>query len=144
MGIKFLLLLLAARVVFAADWETVRRISPDKDIDVRTRDNKVAGGAFISASDASLVLRSKSGERSISKDEIDHVRVADPSRRVNKGLLTTVIGAGVGLAIGLFACPSCANEGAPFKYTGRLTAIGAGVGATGFLSTPYRTVYKRR
>ena len=144
MTIKILLLLFAANVVFSADWEAVRRISPDKGIDVRTRDSETTRGTFVSANETGLVLRSKSGEQSISKDEIERVRVNDPSRRINKGLLTTAIGAGVGLAIGVLACPSCANEGAPLKYTGRLTAIGAGVGATGFLSAPYRTIYKRK
>ena len=144
MKIKILLLILAANVVFSADWEAVRRISPDKGIDVRTRDSETTRGTFVSANETVLVLRSKSGEQSISKDEIERVRVADPSRRTKTGLLTTAIGAGIGLGIGVAICPHCVNEGAAGMYTGPLTAIGAGVGATGFLSAPYRTIYKRK
>ena len=95
-----------------------------------------------SASETVLVVREHGGERSIARDEIRKVRVADPSRRMRNGLIATAVGVGIGFAAGWAVCPHCANEGAPGKYTGPGVAIGAAVcAAGGFLPVPWRTIY---
>jgi hypothetical protein len=142
---KALLLFLATGMAFAAGWEAVQEISPGHKIEVMTRDGKDTRGVFVSASENTLVVRSKSGEDSFARGDIRRVRVADPSRRARNGLIGTAIGAGIGLAIGAAVCPQCPNEGSGAKYMGPLTAAGAGVGAAaGFLPAPYRTVYKSK
>jgi hypothetical protein len=135
--------MLAANVAFSAGWEAVQRIPPDAKITVRSRamPNEVHG-TFVSATETTLVVRAKAGEQAVSRNDIRRVKVADPGRRTRNGLIATGIGAAVGIAIGAAVCPHCANEGSGGKYMGPLGAAGAGVGALGFLPTPYRTIYK--
>ncbi len=120
----------------------------DAKIEVKTKDGAVSGGVFLPASATSISLREKSGERAIAMADVAHVRVYDAGRRVRQGLLWTAVGAGAGAGIGVAACPGCANEGQRAKYVGPGVAVGvavgAAVGAAGFLSSPYRTVYRDR
>jgi hypothetical protein len=142
---KMLLFLLYANLAFSAGWEAVQRIPPGSRIEVRTRESEHLRGVFVSATEDAVVMRSKSGEESITRNAIRHVRVADPSRRMRNGLIATAIGAGAGLAIGAAVCPYCGNEGAGAKFTAPLAAIGGGAGAAaGFLPTPYRTLYRSK
>ena len=139
------LLLLVTFVAFAAGWEDVQKITPGHKIEVDVSSSDNTRGLFVSATDSGLVMRSKSGERSIARADIRRVRIADSSRRLRNGLLGTAIGAGAGFGIGFAVCPHCANEGAGGKYAGPLTGIGAGAGALlGFLPSPYKTVYKEK
>ncbi len=137
-------LLLSAGAMFAAEWEAIRRIPPDREIEVKTRNGTRLRAAFVSATAEAVVVREKPGERSIARSEIRQVRVADPLRRVRKGLIWTAVGAGAGLALGWAVCPHCASEGSGYKFVGPGVAIGAGLGALGFLPVPYRTVYKSK
>jgi hypothetical protein len=142
---KVLLFFLIASAAFSAGWEAVQRIPPDTKIEVQTRQAENVRGTLVSANETVVVIRSKSGEQSVTRGDIRCVRVAHPSRRLRNGVLATAIGAGIGLAIGVAVCPHCGNEGADWMYAGPLTAIGAGAGAAGgFLPLPYRTVYKSK
>ena len=141
---KLFLLLLLTGAAFAADWDALQRIiPPGQTIEVTTRDKTHTRAAFVSATPDALVVREKSGERSIARAEIRQVRVADPARRTRSGLIWTAVGAAAGAAIGVAVCPHCPNEGHDY-YAGPGVAIGAGVGALGFLRAPYRTVYKSK
>ena len=126
----------------ADDWEAVRRIPSDGKIEVAVRDGTRTRGVLVSAGPDTIVLRDKSGERSIGKAEIRRVLVADPSHRARNGAIWTIVGAAAGAGIGFAVCPYCPNEGHGEKYVAPATAVGAGLGALGFLPTPYRTVYK--
>jgi hypothetical protein len=142
---RVLFLLLAVTAALPADWEAVKRVLPETKIEVTTREPRSVRGTFVSATDTTLSLRSKSGEESILRDDIRLVKTAEPSRRLRNGILASAIGAGVGLAIGIAICPHCANEGAGGKFTVPLTAVGAiGGAAGGLLPLPYRTVYKSK
>lgn len=100
---------------------------------------------FVSATAEALVVREKSGERSIARVEISRLRTLEPTRRMRNGLIGTGAGIGVGAAVGVAVCPHCPNEGHGYKYVGPGIAVGAGIGAAlGFLPKPYRTVYKNR
>jgi hypothetical protein len=126
----------------AAGWESVQRLPAGDQIEV-TRGGKTSDRRFVSASADSLVVRGDTGEESVARSEVDRVRVKEPGRRVRRGLLWTAIGAGAGVGLGIAACPGCFNEGAGAKYVGPGVAIGAGLGALGFLSSDYRTVYRK-
>jgi hypothetical protein len=139
---KLLLLIVMAGSALAADWNAVRGIPAAQKIEVTTKDGKRTQSEFVAAAAETLSMRVKSGEQTLARTDVRQIRVYDPSRRLHKGILWTLIGAGAGLGVGVAACPSCANEGAGYKYAGPGTAIGAGVGALGFFSSPYRTVYK--
>jgi hypothetical protein len=142
MKMKLLLLVVFAGAAGAAGWEAVERIERDRKIEVVMRDGKETRAVFVSATADALQVREKTGERSIARGEIRRVKVADPSRRVKRGVLFTAIGAGIGAGIGAAVCPYCPNEGHGYKYVPAGTAVGAGIGALGFLSSPYKTVYK--
>ena len=128
----------------AAGWDSVQRTAPDHAIEVFTQDGARVRATFISATADSIVIRDSSGERSIERPSVREVRVHDPSRRTRMGLIATAIGAGAGFTVGYLVCAHCINEGAEYKYVGIGVAVGAGLGALGFKSAPYRTVYKSK
>lgn len=144
MKLNLLLLLLAANAAFSAEWDTLRRIAFDRRIEITTRDGTRTCANFVSVKGDVLAFREAADERSLTRVEIRQVRIFDPGRRVRKGLLWTAVGAAAGAGAGVAACPYCPNEGHTSPYVGPGTAIGAGIGALGFLSSPYRTVYKSR
>ena len=141
--LKLCLLFVMATVADAAGWDAVQRVAPGHRIEVTMKSASMKG-AFVSASDAALVVRTKAGEQSIARAEVKRVEIADPGKRVRRGLLLTAIGAGVGAGLGFAVCPYCANEGNGSKYVAPMTAAGAGLGALTFLPTPYSTIYKSR
>ena len=65
----------------------------------------------------------------------------DASRRIKRGIMWTAIGTAAGIGIGFGVCPYCSNEGHS-GYVGAGAIGGAGVGALGFLSSPYKTLYE--
>lgn len=137
-----LTLLLFAGAILGASWSEVQRISPGHKIQVENLKRENTRGTLVYADEMELMVRSKSGEHSIARADIRRVRIANPSHRVRNGLLSTAIGAGAGLAVGFAICPHCPNDGSPTRFTVPATLTGAGIGALGFLPTPYRTVYK--
>jgi hypothetical protein len=144
MKLKLLLLLLAVSTAFGAEWDALRKISSGRKIEIITRDGRLTRASFVSVAGDVLAFRENSGERSLTRVEIRQVRIFDPGRRVRKGLLWTAVGAAAGAGAGLAACPYCPNEGHTSTYVGPGAAIGAGIGALGFLSSPYQIVYKSK
>jgi hypothetical protein len=138
---KLLFLLLIFSAALSAAWEAVERIPAHRQIEIVLRSGSRVRAEFVSTAAGALVVRETSGERSIPRSDIRAVRVHDPSRRLHRGLLWTAIGAGAGAAAGAAGCPSCPNEGHGNPYVGPGIAAGAAIGALGFLSSPYRTVY---
>jgi hypothetical protein len=143
---KLCLFLFASSLVFAADWDAVQRIPATQRIEVTDR----SGGGrlratLVAASADTVVVREASGERSIPRANIRKLRVFDSGRRAHRGFLWTLVGAGAGAGASLAACVSCPGEGREMtKYVPLGVGVGAAVGALGFLSSPYRTVYKSR
>jgi hypothetical protein len=144
--VKLCLFLLASSMAFAADWDAVQRIPAAQKIEVTERSG--AGrlrATLVSASPDTVVVREASGERSIPRADIRELRVFDSGRRTHRGFLWTLVGAGAGAGASLAACVSCAGEGRDMaKYVPLGVAGGAAIGALGFWSSPYRTVYKSR
>jgi len=139
---RFLLLLFTAAIAMAGDWNSVMRTRAGERIEVTTSDRKQFKADLVSANDDGLVVRTAAGEQKVARNQIRKIRVHDTGHRILKGIMWTAIGAAAGAAAGLAACPSCANEGHGSKYVGPGAAGGAAIGALGFLSAPYRTVYK--
>ena len=141
---RLCLLALAASTLFAG-WEELKGLPPGDKTEVALKKADAVKGTFVSATDTAIIVRDGTGERSIPRDEIRRIKVADPSRRLRNGLIGTAIGAGAGLAIGWAVCPHCANEGNGVKFVGPGVGIGAGLGAAaGFLPAPWRTVYSSK
>ena len=143
---RLFLVLFTTGLLVAGDWNAVQQIPAAQKIEVTERDG---GGrlraTLVSVSPETVVVRSTSGERSIPRVSIRELRVFDPGKRVHRGLLWTLVGAGAGTGASLAACVSCANEGHDTsKYVPVGLAAGLRFGALGFLTSPYRTVYKSR
>lgn len=113
-------------------------------VEVQERTGKAVRGSFVSIKPDAIVVRVKSGEQSIPRASVRRIAIHDPARRIRNGLLSTAIGLGAGIGVGLAICPQCANEGSPAKFIGPGAAIGGGLGALGFLPTPYRTIYRSK
>jgi hypothetical protein len=134
-----------AASTLSAGWEELKTVPPAQKIEVSVRKGDTAKGTFVAASDTAIIVLENTGERSIARDEIRKIRVADPSRRLRNGLIGTSTGFAAGLAAGWAVCRHCANEGSAGKFVGPGAAIGAGVGATaGFLPAPWRTIYSSK
>ncbi len=141
---KILLLLLAASTAFANDWDLIQRIPADRKIEVTEQDGTRLKGTFVSSTGEALVIQENSGTRSLPRAGIRQVRIYDSSRRVRRGLLWMLVGGAAGAVGGAAICPSCPNEGNGAKFVAPGLAIGAGIGALGFLSSPYKTIYKNK
>ena len=137
-----LVFLTTATAALGADWDQVRRISEGQQIEVTTRNGIRARGAFVLASTDSVVVREQTGEHSVARSDINRVRIYDPARRVRRGIMWTIIGGGLGAGLGVAACPGCGNEGTVSPYIGPGAAGGAAIGALGFLTNSYRTIYR--
>ena len=136
------MMLLAAVTAFGAGWDSVTRITEGQKIELKMRDGAKLQGTFISATAESIAIRHKSGEQSIERANVLRVRVYDAGRPIREGILLTAIGAGAGFGIGYAVCPQCGNEGGGAKYVGPAVAVGAGMGALGFMRSPYKTIYE--
>jgi hypothetical protein len=143
---KLCLFLFAGSLIFAADWDAVQRIPAAQKIEVTERSGSGRLRAtLVSAGPDTVVVREASGERSIPRANIRELRVFDSGRRAHRGVLWTLVGAGAGAGASLAGCISCSGEGRDTaKYVPLGVAGGAAIGALGFLSSPYRTVYKSR
>jgi len=141
---KLAAFVLSATALFAG-WEDVQRLTADQKVEVFRRKADSVTGRFVSATETAVVVKTSSGEQTLTRDTIRRVNVADSSRRARNTAIGAAVGAAAGFAIGWAVCPGCANEGAGGKYTGPAAAAGAGIGAAaGLLSTGYRTIYKSK
>ncbi|HVY91549.1 MAG TPA: hypothetical protein VHA14_02325 [Bryobacteraceae bacterium] len=135
---KLLLLLFVAVFPLAADWSDVMHLSVGDQVEVRTKDGAKLRSEFVSATADSIAVKDKTVQRA----DIQEVKVYDPGRRIRRGVLWTIIGAAAGAGAGFAACPGCANEGHGGKYVGPGVAGGAAIGALGFLSSPWKRIYR--
>src|SRR5689334_21859475 len=122
---KLGLFLFVSSLVFAADWDAVHRIPAAQKIEVTERSGGRLRATLVSAGLDAIVVREASGERSIARADIRELRVYDLGRRVHRGLLWTLIGAGAGAGASLAACAACANEG---HDQAKYVPAGVGVG----------------
>ena len=133
-------LLLISTVAFAQTdtWVLLRGVYPGQDTHVHARDGRTHKGRFISASDDSVVIRTRNGDASHAKTDISKVSVRTAgSRWRNAG-----IGAALGAAsMGGVAAAAYDGDGGEFVAAAAIFygLIGAGVGA---LFPGYKTIYR--
>jgi hypothetical protein len=133
-----LVLFLATAAPVIADWSDVMHLAPGDKVEIRTNDGVMVRADFVSSTTDSIAVKDKTVQRSSIRD----VKVYDPGRRIRRGVLWTIIGAAAGGGAGFAACPGCANEGHGAKYVGPGVAAGAAIGALGFLTSPWKPIYK--
>lgn len=136
-------LAVAVQAAPPSNWSAVERIAPGTRIRVveNGRGKPEVKGTLVRAGADTIVINGKTGETSLDRTAVKILQVEAPHRRVRQGLISLGVGAGIGLGVGVAVCPYCRNEGTT-RYEGIGAALGAGIGAIGFLFTPYQTVYK--
>jgi hypothetical protein len=130
---KLIFGLIAATLCYAqpAAWDALGSIDQGHRIRIETSAKKYTG-AFVGASGDAIRLNAKDGQISISRTEVVRVYLQSHSSR----LRNTLIGAGIGTAVGVIAWSTLGrllrNEGAQDTESRILAppiAIGAAVGA---------------
>ena len=84
-------------------------------------------GAFVNATDAAIVFRENSGERTIQKEDVRSVKLAKKGHR----LRNTLIGAGVGAGAGAGITAGAWESGGFLGGRGVGAAVGAVIGGLG-------------
>ena len=141
---------LAALLVFLASphastaqaWEAIQSLQPGSEIRIQDRDGRQHKGALISASGEMVSIRQGSSETAIERARVRRVQVRSNSRRARNIL----IGAGIGLAIGLVVDQTLGaylrNETNEDNRALSFVAPIGLFGVIGALLPAYRTVYR--
>lgn len=123
-------------------WDNLKQLRVGQKIEIVDVKMKTLRGTFAGYSEDAISLRTGKAESSLQRTNVVRVGVRDTSKRKRNMLLGIAIGAGGGVAAGLFADAPLRNEGhAPF-FAPVLGAGGAGLGALAGLSPGYRTIYR--
>ena len=134
-----ILVLAAASLLAQADnWDLLRGIYPGQTTHVHTLDGRLISGGFISTTDAKIVIRLRTGDQTITKDQIKKISVRKSSKRWrNAGIGAATGAAAIGV---LFAANGV--DGGGSLVAGAVIAyglMGAGIGA---LFPGYDTLYR--
>jgi hypothetical protein len=131
------------------NWERLRGIGPGQKTHVHTVDGKLQSGSFVSASDAAIVIRGRSGDQTVAKERVGKVSVRTGGKRWRNAAIGAGIGAGIGVALTAKRCDPYAWIAYPCGARGATIVgiafglLGGGIGAIfpGY-DTPYRAAKK--
>src|SRR5580765_8680975 len=99
-ALPLLLVLFLTASPVSAGWEDVARIGSGEKVEIQTRDSGTVRGTFVSVTGESLVLRENSADRTLARTQIRQVQVYDSARRVRRGVIWMLVGAGAGAGVG--------------------------------------------
>jgi hypothetical protein len=141
-----LLVLAAAGKAPVSNWESVQMLAPGTEVRFAAGTAKVVDGTLVSVTDTTLLILSVgAGQQPIEKTRIASISVKKQGHR----LRNTVIGLGVGLAVGavegvaIGSCKTCKLDQSTLGYAmGGGAFWGAAVGA-GWRTGGWRHVYER-
>jgi len=126
----------------ATSWDVLQQLRPGDRIQVTDQKTKVWTGTFDNVSERVITLTGKSRASSIERVDVLRVKIRDTSNRSRRIILGTVIGAGIGLTIGLVGNAPLRNEGNGCSAcVAGLTAGLGGLGAVLGMRPRYRTLY---
>jgi len=125
----FLICLLAASSAGVAQtnsgsWQNLQTLRAGEPIQVVEVSSAKHSGAFVSATDAAIVLREPSGERMVQKEDVRSVKRTKAGHRLRNTLIGAGVGAGAGAGITAAAWESHGFLGG--RGTG--AAVGAAIG----------------
>jgi hypothetical protein len=109
-------------------WENLSALKPGDKIQVVQKDMKSWSGAFAAVSDESISLKTKEGDKSVSRAAVMRVS-RHGGRRVRHALIGAAIVGGVGVAVGAGAGGSCGMAFGPCFSRGLLAGMFGGAGA---------------
>lgn len=127
-------------------WERVQSLAPGSRLQVRRIDQPLMEGGFVSADDATLVVRDKSGEVRIPRSAIRRIGVGRASARLKGAAIAGAIGAGAGVLIVVALRGALTDgDGVSEEAAAGLGAIGGAIGfGLGVLTPGYVTIYRVR
>ena len=117
-------------------WGTLKQVTPGQQVQVVLSDKKSHKGEFQSVSDEAIIIHAKSGDQTLSRQNIQRVSSRRPGHRGRHALIGAAIGAGAGLGTGAAIDNDCSpqsivctgNKGKAI-LTPVFGLIGAGIGA---------------
>jgi hypothetical protein len=118
------------------DWQKVQALTTGKHVRVTERNGSRVNGSIIAVSANSMTIMASGRSREIAIQDVRKLQTPVAWRRALQ-----VIGIPVGVFVGYFVCPQCANEGNE-EASRRNMIIGGAVGALSLLIPAYRTVYE--
>lgn len=124
------------------NWDNLKELRTGQKIEVVDTNMKTLNGAFVSASDQAISLRTGKGEESILRANVVRVSVRDNSHRSRNMLLASGVVGGIALIPSAIILGQRSNEGN--SCSGCVAAIVAGFGggaALGAVPTS-RTIYR--
>lgn len=129
----------------ADDWSAVQALSPGEKIVVRTKDGDRLTGRFDSAND--LLLNFSDGRKKISlaRESVRRVQLDRGSSRGRGILVGSLVGAGLGFAVGSALYFPARNDMVGTTVPGCAAlglAVGAGIGAATGKGNKNETVYE--
>lgn len=133
-----------------SEWNVVQQLTSGQEVKAVLKAGGSRRGSFESADNSGIVIRSRKGEQTLSRDQVARVLVKGKGHRGRHALVGAAIGAGAGLGAGAAIDNDCSKTS--FFCTGNkgkaiLTPvfglIGAGIGAL-LPSGGWREVYRSR
>jgi len=139
-----ILTLFVAQLVSAhsTSWDALMVLRPWQKVEVVQFDGKTMKGEFSAYDEESISLVKKGQIVTIPRENVLSVSLEGASKRKKHTLVGATIGAGIGLALGIF---SNSSRGDGFQIvsaqtvTGSLLAVGAGAGALVGAAIPARS-----
>ena len=127
------------------DWNNLRQLAPDQQIQVVLNNAKSYRGEFQSYSEEAIVVRVTTGIETLARNDV--LRVTTQGKRHTKRniLIGTVVGFGIGAAAGAAICASDSCSGAAPAIVG--ATAGSPLGAlAGFVAPTggWHDVYRAR
>jgi hypothetical protein len=128
-------------------WSNLKEISPGQKIQVVEMSLKSVEGAFTIYNDQSVLIKHKSKEITIGRENVLRVSLRGPAKRKRRIIIGLAIGAGAGAILGI----ATTRDDSGFEIISddaiilSLTAIGGGLGALFGGTLPeydYRTIYR--
>lgn len=133
-----------------SEWNVVQQLTSGQELKIVLKEGGSRRGTFESATDGSVVLRSKNNQQTLSREQVNRILVKRKGHRGRNALIGAGIGAGAGLGAGAAIDSDCSKTS--FFCTGNkgkaiLTPVfgllGAGIGAL-IPSGGWREIYRSR
>ena len=133
-----------------SDWNVVQQLTSGQELKIVLKEGGSRRGTFESATDSSVVMRSKNNQQTLSREQVNRILVKRKGHRGRNALIGAGIGAGAGLGAGAAIENDCAktsiictgNKGKAI-LTPVFGLLGAGIGAL-IPSGGWREVYRSR
>jgi hypothetical protein len=121
-----------------SSWANLSALQPGQKIQVTRMNSKKDSGRFLNASGTAIILKERSGEQTIQKQDVRAVKLMKNTHRLRNTLIGAAAGAGMGAGIGAATYRPCKPPPNSYFFTclidvgrGPQSAFGATAGLVG-------------